>query len=148
MYLARNNIEGPYRKRLRNALYTIKARLALEKGDYEQAILLIKEAKTLCPGINLIPADLIDIMGRAYHESGDLEAARDQFEWISRITYNRKEYGNVYAKSFYMLGRIFEELGSKRRALENYEKFLDLWKNADSGLPEVIDAQSRLAALM
>jgi len=147
MYLARNDLEGPYRKRLRNALYTIKARLALEKGDYEQAILLIKEAKTLCPGINLIPADLIDIMGRAYYESGDLDLAQDQFEWISRITYNRKEYGDIYAKSFYMLGRIFEDLRNERKAQENYEKFLDLWKNADPGIPEIDNARISLAAM-
>jgi tetratricopeptide (TPR) repeat protein len=147
MYLTQNDILGPARLRQLNAIYTIKARLALEKGDYDQAILLIKEAKTLCPGMNLIPVDLIDIMGRAYYESGDLDLAREQFEWISRMTYNRKEYGDVYAKSFYMLGKIFEELGNERKALENYEKFLDLWKNADPGLTEVDDARSRLAAL-
>jgi tetratricopeptide (TPR) repeat protein len=94
-----------------------------------------------------MPADLIDILGRAHYKSGDLESARDQFEWITRMTYHRKEYGDIYAKSFYMLGRIFEDLGNERKALENYEKFLDLWKNADPGLPEVDDARTRLAAV-
>ncbi len=147
LYLTQNDILGPFRLRQLNAIYTTKARLSLDKGDYEQAILLIKEAQTLYPGINLIPADLIEILGRAHYESGNLESAREQYEWISRMTYSRKEYGDIYAMSFYMLGRIFEELGNERKALENYEKFLDLWKNADPGLPEVDDSRTRLAAM-
>ncbi len=61
-------------------------------------------------------------------------------------------YADIYPMSFFMLGKINEQLGKKVKAIEHYEKFLDLWQSADSGLPEinlaeVEDAIRRLARL-
>ena len=53
----------------------------------------------------------------------------------------------MYAKSFYMLGKICEAQNDKVTAIEHFEKFLDLWKNADLGIAEVDDARERLAGL-
>ena len=43
------------------------------------------------------------------------------------------------------LGLIFEQKGCKGKAIEHHEKFLDLWENADPGIPEVEDARKHLA---
>jgi len=42
---------------------------------------------------------------------------------------------------------LYEEKGSSIKAIEQYEKFLDIWKDADEDLPELMDAQKRLARL-
>jgi hypothetical protein len=46
-----------------------------------------------------------------------------------------------------MLGKIYEEKGWKGKAIEHYEKFLDLWRNADPGIADVDDAKKKLAGL-
>jgi hypothetical protein len=42
---------------------------------------------------------------------------------------------------------IYENKSRKDKALEHYEKFLDLWKDADPGIAEEDDARERLAGL-
>jgi tetratricopeptide (TPR) repeat protein len=47
----------------------------------------------------------------------------------------------------YNLGKVYELMGSEANATEHYEKFLDLWNDADPGIAEVEDARERLARL-
>jgi tetratricopeptide (TPR) repeat protein len=97
---------------------------------------------------NLIEHALFfDALARTYYESGKLKKAREEYEKITRLTLGRLIYGDLYAKAFYMLGKIAEQQGDKARARENYGQFLELWKDADPGLPEVDDARTRLARL-
>ncbi|MFQ5631404.1 MAG: tetratricopeptide repeat protein, partial [bacterium] len=59
----------------------------------------------------------------------------------------RSTRARYYAKSFYLLGRVYEELGQTSFAIQNYEKLMTIWKHADKDLPELIDARARLAVL-
>jgi tetratricopeptide (TPR) repeat protein len=77
----------------------------------------------------------------------DLEKARIEYEKSISLTEARFNLSDIYAKSYYMLGKIHEQQGNKTKAKEYYEKFLDLWKNADPDLPEVDDARARLDPL-
>ena len=66
---------------------------------------------------------------------------------MSTFHTGRINWGDLYVKSFYMLGMIYEEQGDTAKATEHYEKFLSLWKDADPGIAEVDDARERLAGL-
>ncbi len=63
------------------------------------------------------------------------------------LTTGRLWLGDLYAKSFYMLGKIYEKKEMTKETMENYEKFLELWKDADPGIIEVSAAKKRLEAL-
>jgi TolA-binding protein len=83
----------------------------------------------------------------AYFKAGDLPEAKAEFERVTTLMGGKFCFGDLYAKSFYWLGKIAEGQKDKARARRNYGKFLDLWKDADPGQPEVEDAKARLAAL-
>ena len=52
-----------------------------------------------------------------------------------------------YPQSFYLLGKSYEKKGDRKKAVENYKTFLNLWKNADKDLPDYIDAKKQLTKL-
>ncbi|MCH7495713.1 MAG: hypothetical protein IH825_06445, partial [Candidatus Marinimicrobia bacterium] len=53
----------------------------------------------------------------------------------------------LWPRSLMRKARAYEELGRTHEAIEAYEEFLDLWKDADEGIPEREKAIRRLAAL-
>ncbi|MFC1619691.1 adenylate/guanylate cyclase domain-containing protein [Candidatus Neomarinimicrobiota bacterium] len=55
--------------------------------------------------------------------------------------------GVYYPKSYYSLGRAYEGLGQSDSAMVYYEKFLELWKDADEDLIDLIDAKARYEKL-
>jgi len=50
-------------------------------------------------------------------------------------------------KAHYWLGVAYEQQGNKAKAKEEYEKFLEIWKDADFNSPEMADAKQRLEKL-
>jgi cytochrome c-type biogenesis protein CcmH/NrfG len=76
-----------------------------------------------------------------------LENARAEYEKIISCPRGMLRYGFEYVNSFYMLGMIYEQRGDTTKAIESYEKFLSLRKDADPGIAEVEDARKRLAGL-
>jgi len=142
--------KGINKKELRYYEY-ILGRIELGKKNPRQAARLFERACGRLDFENLggenNHAMYFDGLARALYESGDLDKARKEYEKITLLTVGRARRGDIYAKAYYMMGMITEQQGDKARARENYGKFLDLWKDADPGLPEVEDARKRLAGL-
>ncbi len=87
-------------------------------------------------------------LARCQFESGQLDKAKGSLLRLQNVYNNDYGFRAVYyPKSFYLLGKIYEKKGEKKLAIENFEKFLDSWKDADEDLPELKDARERLTKL-
>jgi serine/threonine protein kinase/Flp pilus assembly protein TadD len=131
-------------KRIIRLYHHLEGMIALENGDYDSAVESIEKALSLDP--NYYKSNM-DLLAMAYYRSGNLDKAITEYEKITNCPSGIRTYADVYVKSFYMLGKIYEKQGDTTEAVEHYEKFLDLWKDSDPGFPEVEDARTRLAEL-
>jgi tetratricopeptide (TPR) repeat protein len=148
LYLSKSLQQGenphPYRNILFDA-YRYRA-----KRDYQSAIEKLldwKSKRHLYDGFfALYP------LAECYLEIGDTDKAieavrRMQNTYVDGVAIEPNFRGAIYPKGFYLLGKIYEKQDNKELAIENYEKLLSLWKDADKDLLELIDAKARLAKL-
>ena len=122
--------------------------IEFEAKNYTEAVALFEQSVTRRPS-NIL---YLFSAASAYQAAGVPNDAQILFERITSITSGRNSlgtlgYNDLYAKSFYMLGKIHEEQGNAAKAIEYYERFLNLWKDADPAFPEVADARERVARL-
>ena len=131
--------------------YHLMGMIELERVNFPEAIEYFNKALSL---LSFPPPSyfqdfhglFIEPLAVTYYRMGNLEKAREGYEMINSPL-SRMYYGDLHAKSFYMLGKIHEQQGDIAKAIEHYEKFLNLWKYADPGIAEVDDARKRLAGL-
>jgi len=130
------------------------AEILLAEGAVEKAITVSKRISSLkIPDIVLmnmasynVPI-LMDVLARAYQEKGELDNAIVEYERLITVGAESEDRRLIHPNYYYRLAKLYEQSGMKRKAIEHYEKFLDIWKDADPGIPEVEDARKRLAGL-
>ena len=76
-----------------------------------------------------------------------MDKAISTYEQLTTFNPNSKERRIVYPKFHYELAKLYEEKNSKQKAIEQYQLFLEIWKDADANAPELVDAKERLAKL-
>jgi serine/threonine protein kinase/Flp pilus assembly protein TadD len=124
--------------------------IELKKGNLAQAIQEFTTAISLLPAefnIDSWHAMFMDALARAYYLDGNMDAARKEYENIASLTVGRMYHGDIFARSLYMLGKICQEKGETEKAVEYYERFLEILKNTDKESPELVDAKEQLSRL-
>jgi len=88
-----------------------------------------------------------DVMARAYIKKGDVDRAIIEYERLTDPDPNKRGRYLIRPTWHYKCAKLYEEKGQKAKAIEQYEKFLDIWMDADADRPELIDAKKQLARL-
>jgi serine/threonine protein kinase/tetratricopeptide (TPR) repeat protein len=79
-------------------------------------------------------------ISRAYRMSGRTAKALS-------VLHELLDIHGGYALAHYELGQVYEEMKRPAEAKREYAEFLEMWSEADEGLPQLVDARQRLAAL-
>jgi serine/threonine protein kinase/Flp pilus assembly protein TadD len=88
-----------------------------------------------------------DIKARALEGKGDLDRAIAEYERLTTFDPKSTDRRLINPRYYYSLAKLYEQKGLRPKARDSYRKFLELWKDADPGLPEVEDARTRLEGL-
>jgi len=86
-------------------------------------------------------------LGVAYLKSGMVGEAVSELEKAEADYGEDRMCGFPAIKVYYLLGQAYETSGWTKKAIEKYEKFLEIWKDADPGMEEIDDAKARVARL-
>jgi len=133
--------------------HLLRAEILLAEGKPTEAIRAFDKARPYAVdhlhdgpvlAVNMAPRD---VAARAYLETGDMEAALAECERLTSRDPNVRGRMFTRPQNYYRLGMLYEQAGRMEDAKAAYGRFLELWSEADEGLPEITDARQRLARL-
>jgi tetratricopeptide (TPR) repeat protein len=112
--------------------------------QYDTAALLCEKIIALEP--HHFPA--LMYLGRSYLGEGKLGDAVSTLEKASNVfDATRGGTADMGVLCYYHLGRAYQASGWTDKATAQYERFLEIWRDADPGIKEIADARRRLAQL-
>jgi serine/threonine protein kinase/Tfp pilus assembly protein PilF len=140
-------IEEGWNKKNMRFYFLLMGHIETKKENFKEAIDYFEQAKALMPAENEFTGLFLEPLVYAYYKDGRLDDAQEVCETISGFTQGKLMYADIWPRSYYMLGKIHEKKGEKAPAIDYYEKFLELWKDADLDIPEIEDSKNRVLSL-
>jgi serine/threonine protein kinase/tetratricopeptide (TPR) repeat protein len=122
----------------------LSGELTMIHGDFREAARIFERSTVL--NENLATRYRL---GQMLSKTGDYQGAIEQFEFVDEKRYGTFFEGlpHIWSLSLYELGLAYQAAGKPEKAAAAFDRFLELWKNADPGRKEVADARARRGAL-
>jgi tetratricopeptide (TPR) repeat protein len=145
----------PERTPLQNSLHQwLQGEIALAAGDLvaADAAFLAAEPKFRASiGQSMLPGDFFrnlpfrDGPARVAIARGDFRSATDIYRKLLRPEDLGQKWPAMLEPRFVLaLAKLLDRTGDHAAAREQYRRFLEMWKQADPGLPELAEAQRAL----
>lgn len=119
--------------------HNLMGHIYMSENQHERAIDEFERAVTKGPLLKSTLENKYDL-GLALERKGELEKATNEVFDILQINPN-------HAPSRKLLGQIYEIKGEIKLAKQEYEKFLQIWKEADENLPELLNIKDKISNL-
>jgi tetratricopeptide (TPR) repeat protein len=129
---------GPDSARQARALEAIAA---LAEGKFAQSATLLEPIT-----FDAAHTDEVNLWSVAKMLAGDLKAAHQGLEFMTSDR-RRGSLGATTPWAIASLARVQAELGQKDEARKNYQKFFDIWKDADPDVPLLVRAREEFGKL-
>ncbi len=123
-------------------LLKLEGEIARYQGDLPGAVAILRQ----CIPNYMFNLDARFTLGRIHLELGELEASRENFQFIVDHRYSvfLEGLGFLWPLAEYHLGLVAEKEGNAEEAVQHFEIFLRQWSGADTGLLELEDAERKL----
>jgi tetratricopeptide (TPR) repeat protein len=133
----------------------LEGEILMTEGFYSKAISLFENEKSVVsPSVQSVHLTIThnfpftrDILARAYIQNGELDKAIQEYESLTSLDRLSVHQRLIHPLYYYRAALLYEQKGWVGKAIEKYERFLNLWKDADPGMVEVEDARERLFGL-
>jgi tetratricopeptide (TPR) repeat protein len=125
------------------ALSLLRGEIEMVKGNLPKAIEMFESA------INQRnDCYTVESIANYYNYIGNLDLAISKYKEIidlkDALGWEAQEY---WVRAHYNLGKLYEEKGDILQAADFYERFLNIWQDADDDIPILLDCQNRLERL-
>jgi tetratricopeptide (TPR) repeat protein/TolB-like protein len=117
--------------------YHLEGEVLLAKGLTQRSLNNFKKAANAS---SLDRALFGSALGEAYLKTCQWDQAAEELEAVFEINPH-------YAQAHYLLGLVYEKQGKKEKARQHFQKFVEIWKEADEDLAQLTDARKRLQEL-
>ncbi len=117
--------------------------------NFEQALRIRRNiSPSKAPVRSVYTEDILKAIAETYLRQENFKAAIKEYTKMDDFPIGMYQFDKyMWAIRHYKLGYAYEKMNDLTEAKKEYQKFLDLWKDADPGIAEVEDAKKRLAGL-